>query len=105
MALVEAHAWHARDLGVDPRVVMPEEAHARPSPREQLVETGGFAHEALPAAVAIEAHPGGCVVGEDDVEVRRLAQRLDLVARVVPLGVALQLELGYSSRRESRKSS
>lgn len=30
VALVEADARHARDLGVDPRVVMPEEAHARP---------------------------------------------------------------------------
>jgi len=90
VALVEADARHARDLGVDPRVVMPEEAHARPSPREQIVETGHFADKALAPTVAIEAHPGGCVVGEDDVEVRRLAQRLDLVARVVPLGVALQ---------------
>src|SRR5690606_30288417 len=88
--LVQSEAAHARDLGVEPGVMVAEEAHARARLREQLVEPGRLAEEALAAPVALEAHAGRSVVREDDVEPTVLAQRSDLVAGVVTLRVALQ---------------
>src|SRR5690606_34003286 len=88
--LVQSEAAHARDLGVEPGVMVAEEAHARARLREQLVEPGRLAEEALAAPVALEAHAGRSVVREDDVEPTALAQRSDLVAGVVTLRVALQ---------------
>jgi hypothetical protein len=79
------------DLSVDTRVVMAEEAHAGSRAREELIEPGGSADEAWTLPVPLEANSRRCIMRQHDVDARAPRERIDLVARVVTLRVALQI--------------
>ena len=88
--LVQPDAGYSGDLPVNARVVMSEEAHPRLGEREEVIEPSSLADEASTSSVPFELNASGCIVSEDDVQVRARAQRVDLFASVMALGVALE---------------
>ena len=89
--LVDAHAGHAVELGVEPGVVVSEEADLRADAQNQVIQPLGFARPTRAPAVPLEDHPGGGVVNQEHVCSPVVDQGIDLVACVVSLPVCLQI--------------
>jgi hypothetical protein len=89
--LVQSDAADARDLGVEPGVVVTEEADPRANAADEVVETRCLAHVSRSASVPLEFHSRGSVVHEQHVDPGVPTEIVDFVARVVALRVALEV--------------
>lgn len=89
--LVEADGADAVDRGVEPRVVMAEEADLWTDTTHQVIEPLSFADPPGTAPVPLEGHPGGGVVDQEHVNPAASNQCVDLVSRVVALAVGLKV--------------
>ncbi|MEZ4224712.1 MAG: hypothetical protein R3B13_27420 [Polyangiaceae bacterium] len=88
--LVDPTTWDASDHGFETGVMVTEETDPRLRPGQEFVEPGCLADVARAAAVSLEGDSGWRVVGQHDVEAATGCERVDLVARVVPLRVPLE---------------
>jgi hypothetical protein len=72
-------------------VVVTEETNPWAYTAKKFVEAGGLADVASSSPVAFKANAGWRVVDEQDIEWPGLDERVDLVAGVMALGIALEL--------------
>ena len=89
--LVDAEAGHTIYLGIEPRMVVSEEADLRADPSNQVIEPLGFARPTGSSTMPLEDHSGGSVVDEEHVCPIARDQGIDLIPGVVALPVCLQI--------------
>jgi len=88
---VDAEAGNAINLGIEPGVVVAEEADLRADTSDQVIEPLRFASPAGPASMSLKDHSGRRVMNEQHIDSAANDQGVDLVTGVVPLPVSLKI--------------